>query len=75
MDEREPVWKESGRNFIGSVTTLLERLLDYRNALQVGTFCRVVHLLCRHFCSIEYLSLIYYKWPPTLAFEADLIPE
>ena len=45
MDEREPVWKESGRNFIGSVTTLLERLLDYRNALQVGIFYRVVYLL------------------------------
>ena len=35
LDEREPAWKESGKNFIESVTTLLERLLDYRNALQV----------------------------------------
>ena len=35
MEERDPKWKESGKAFIESVTTLLERLLDYRNALQV----------------------------------------
>ena len=45
MDEREPVWRESGRNFIGSVTTLLERLLDYRNALQVGALAYLLHSL------------------------------
>jgi hypothetical protein len=48
LDEREPVWKESGRIFIESVTTLLERLLDYRNALQVRLQDMVVS--ARVFC-------------------------
>eukprot|EP00095_Tigriopus_kingsejongensis_P008592 maker-scaffold1083_size63694-snap-gene-0.15 protein:Tk08592 transcript:maker-scaffold1083_size63694-snap-gene-0.15-mRNA-1 annotation:"dedicator of cytokinesis protein 3 isoform x2" len=34
LEERDPTWKDNGKSFIESVTTLLERLLDYRNALQ-----------------------------------------
>ena len=41
MEERDPKWKESGKAFIESVTTLLERLLDYRNALQVSFFLKM----------------------------------
>ncbi|XP_059098752.1 dedicator of cytokinesis protein 3-like [Tigriopus californicus] len=34
LEERDPAWKGNGKSFIESVTSLLERLLDYRNALQ-----------------------------------------
>lgn len=35
IEERSPVWRESGQSFVESVSTLLERLLEYKNALEV----------------------------------------
>lgn len=34
MQTENPSWKEAGTAFIGSVTRLLERLLDYRSVMQ-----------------------------------------
>ncbi|CAG0893401.1 unnamed protein product, partial [Darwinula stevensoni] len=34
LNERAPVWKKSGLEYVTSVTKLLERLLDYRNVNQ-----------------------------------------
>lgn len=34
VQTENPSWKESGVAFIGSVTRLLERLLDYRSVMQ-----------------------------------------
>lgn len=34
LESENPAWRETGENFISSVTKLLERLLDYRNVMQ-----------------------------------------
>jgi hypothetical protein len=36
INERDPIWRESGKAFIESVTKLLERLLDYREVVKVN---------------------------------------
>jgi hypothetical protein len=38
INEKDPVWRDSGRTFVDSVTKLLERLLDYRDVLKVRSF-------------------------------------
>ena len=35
INEKDPVWKQNGTQFVDSVTKLLERLLDYRSVMQV----------------------------------------
>ena len=44
LTQKDPVWRENGKAFVESVTRLLERLLDYRNVGQVGTFLPFFHL-------------------------------
>ena len=39
LEERDPAWRESGRQFIASVSTLLERLLEYKSILKVHQLC------------------------------------
>lgn len=34
VQTENPCWKDAGTAFIGSVTRLLERLLDYRSVMQ-----------------------------------------
>ena len=35
INEKDPIWKKNGTQFVDSVSKLLERLLDYRSVMQV----------------------------------------